>query len=83
MFVFLTVNTTVPVRKEVMIYFPNTVTLNESVKRYGEIRDDKKELASKVLSAKPMEFTLEDLGLADVEDLNIVVMAEMMFKNSN
>lgn len=35
-----------------------------------------KELASKVLSAKPMEFTLEDLGLADVEDLSIVVMAD-------
>lgn len=72
----LTVNTTVPVRKEVMICFPNTVTLNESVERYGEIRGDRKELASKVLSAKPMEFTLEDLGLADVEDLNIIVMAD-------
>lgn len=72
----LTINTTIPVRKEVMIYFPNTVTLNESVERYGEIRGDRKELASKILSAKPMEFTLEDLGLADVEDLNIVVMAD-------
>lgn len=72
----LNVVTTVPSKKEVDIHFPNTVTLNDSVKRYGEIRGDKKVLAAKILSNNPIELTLEDLGLADMEDLNVVVMAD-------
>lgn len=69
------IKTTVPALKDVDIYFPNDVNLNESVGRFGVIRGDRKTLATKIMSGKPMEFTLEDLGLDAKEDLNVVVMA--------
>lgn len=62
--------------KEVEIYFPNTVTLKDSVGRYGTIRGDKKVLISKVNGRTPMEFSLADLGLSQKEDLNLVVMSD-------
>ena len=65
----------IPAKKDVEIYFPNSVNLNESAGRYGVIRGDRKTLASKVLSNHPMTFTLEDLGLDAKEDLNVVVFA--------
>lgn len=71
----INITTTVPAKKNVEIYFPNSVTLNQSVGRYGVIRGDRKTLASKVLSNHPMAFTLEDLGLDAKEDLNVVVFA--------
>lgn len=70
----LTVKTTIRQQKEIEVFFPNTVTLNESVKRYGEIRGDLKTLAGKVMSS--WVFTLEDLGLAAKKDLNLVIMAD-------
>lgn len=69
------IKTTIPAPKDVDIYFPNDVNLNESVGRFGVIRGDRKTLATKIMSGKPMEFTLEDLGLDAKEDLNVVVMA--------
>ncbi len=69
-------STTVPAEKEVEIYFPNTVTLKDSVGRYGTIRGDKKVLISKVNGRTPMEFSLADLGLDAKKDLNLVVMAD-------
>lgn len=72
----LTIRTSIPAKKEVEITFPNTVTLNESVSRFGVIRGDKKSLAAMVMSKDAMAFTLEDLGLAAKEDLNVVVTAE-------
>lgn len=60
---------------EVDIYFPNDVNLNESVGRFGVIRGDRKTLTAKIMSGKPMEFTLEDLGLDAKEDLNVVIIA--------
>lgn len=69
------IKTTIPTPKDVDIYFPNDVNLNESVGRFGVIRGDRKTLATKIMSGKPMEFTLEDLGLDAKEDLNVVVMA--------
>lgn len=71
----ITIKTTIPTPKDVDIYFPNSVDLNESAGRFGVIRGDRKTLASKVMSGKPMEFTLEDLGLDAKEDLNVVIMA--------
>lgn len=72
----LEIATTVPAEKEVEIYFPNTVTLKDSVGRYGTIRGDKKTLVSKVNGRTPMEFSLADLGLSKKEDLNLVVMSD-------
>ena len=72
----LEIATTVPAEKEVEIYFPNTVTLKDSVGRYGTIRGDKKVLVSKVNGRTPMEFSLADLGLSKKEDLNLVVMSD-------
>lgn len=72
----LEIATTVPAEKEVEIYFPNTVTLKDSVGRYGTIRGDKKTLVSKVNGRTPMEFSLADLGLAKKEDLNLVIMSD-------
>lgn len=72
----LSVYTTVPAEKEIEIYFPNSVKLNNSIGRYGVIRGDRKVLASKVNGRIPMEFTLADLGLDAKEDLNLVVMAD-------
>lgn len=72
----LEIATTVPAEKEVEIYFPNTVTLKDSVGRYGTIRGDKKVLVSKVNGRTPMEFSLADLGLAKKEDLNLVIMSD-------
>lgn len=70
----ITIRTTIPAPKDVDIYFPNSVDLNESAGRFGVIRGDRKTLASKVMSGKLMAFTLEDLGLAAKEDLNVVVI---------
>lgn len=72
----LTIKTTVPAKKEVEVYFPDSVDLNDSVGRYGTIRGDRKTLVSKVNGNDPMVFTLADLGLSDKEDLDIVVMAD-------
>lgn len=72
----LEIATAVPAEKEVEIYFPNTVTLKDSVGRYGTIRGDKKVLISKVNGRTPMEFSLADLGLSQKEDLNLVVMSD-------
>lgn len=72
----LEIATTVPAEKEVEIYFPNTVTLKDSVGRYGTIWGDKKTLVSKVNGRTPMEFSLADLGLAKKEDLNLVIMSD-------
>lgn len=72
----LEIATTVPAEKEVEIYFPNTVTLKDSVGRYGTIQGDKKTLVSKVNGRTPMEFSLADLGLSKKEDLNLVVMSD-------
>lgn len=71
----ITIKTTVPAPKDVDIYFPNDVNLNESVGRFGVIRGDRKTLTAKIMSGKPMEFTLEDLGLDAKEDLNVVIIA--------
>lgn len=72
----LEIATTAPAEKEVEIYFPNTVTLKDSVGRYGTIRGDKKTLVSKVNGRTPMEFSLADLGLSKKEDLDLVVMSD-------
>ena len=73
----LTIRTSIPSKKEVEIRFPNTVTLNESAGRYGNIRGDKKGLIAILKSRETeMTFSLEDLGLAAKEDLNVVVTAE-------
>lgn len=72
----LNIVTTIPAKKKVEVHFPNTVTLNDTVKRYGEIRGDRKTLVTSILSNHPLEFSLDDLGLADMEDLNVVVMAD-------
>lgn len=73
----LTIKTSIPSKKEVEIHFPNTVTLNESAGRYGNIRGDKKGLIAILKSRETeMTFSLEDLGLATKEDLNVVVIAE-------
>lgn len=72
----LEIVTTVPAEKEVEIYFLNTVTLKDSVGRYGTIRGDKKTLVSKVNGRTPMEFSLADLGLSQKEELNLVVMSD-------
>lgn len=72
----LEIATTVPAEKEVEIYFLNTVTLKDSVGRYGTIRGDKKTLVSKVNGRTPMEFSLADLGLSKKENLNLVVMSD-------
>ena len=71
----ITIKTTIPAPKDVDIYFPNDVNLNESAGRFGVIRGDRKTLTAKIMSGKPMEFTLEDLGLDAKEDLNVVIMA--------
>ena len=72
----LEIATTVPAEKEIEIYFPNSVKLNNSIGRYGVIRGDRKVLTSKVNGRTPMEFTLADLGLDAKKDLNLVVMAD-------
>lgn len=72
----ISIITTVPAEKEVEIYFPNSVNLNESAGRFGVIRGDRKTLASKVSGREAMVFTLEDMGLGAKEDLNIVVMSD-------
>lgn len=72
----ISIITTVPAEKEVEIYFPNSVNLNESAGRFGVIRGDRKTLASKVSGREAMAFTLEDMGLNAKEDLNIVVMSD-------
>lgn len=71
----ITITTTVPSKKDVEIYFPNSVDLNESAGRYGIIRGDRKTIETKILSKHPIAFTLEDLGLDAKEDLNVVVFA--------
>lgn len=55
---------------------PNSVDLQESAERFGVIRGDRKTIATKVMSGKPMAFTLADLGLDAKEDLNVVVMTD-------
>lgn len=72
----ITVRTQLPIKKEVEIYFPNTVTLNESAGRWGVIRGDRKGLVTDILSRVPVVLTMEDMGLVDKEDLNVVIMAE-------
>lgn len=72
----ISIITTVPAEKEVEIYFPNSVNLNESAGRFGVIRGDRKTLASKVSGREAMAFTLEDMGLDAKENLNIVVMSD-------
>lgn len=71
----ITIATTVPSKKDVEIYFPNSVDLNESAGRYGIIRGDRKTIEAKILSKHPIAFTLEDLGLDAKEDLNVVIFA--------
>lgn len=71
----ITITTTVPSKKDVEIYFSNSVDLNESVGRYGVIRGDRKTIEAKILSKHPIAFTLEDLGLGAKEDLNVVIFA--------
>lgn len=71
----ITIKTSVPAKKYVDIYFSNSVDLQESAERFGVIRGDRKTIATKVMSGKPMEFTLEDLGLDAKEDLNVVIIA--------
>lgn len=72
----ITVRTQLPIKKEVEIYFPNTVTLNESAGRWGVIRGDRKGLVTNILSRVPVVLTMEDMGLVDKKDLNVVIMAE-------
>jgi hypothetical protein len=73
----LTIRTSIPSKKEVEIHFLNTVTLNESAGRYGNIRGDKKGLIAILKSRETeMTFSLEDLGLGAKEDLNVVITAE-------
>lgn len=72
----ITVRTQLPIKKEVEIYFLNTVTLNESAGRWGVIRGDRKGLVTDILSRVPVVLTMEDMGLADKKDLNVVIMAE-------
>lgn len=72
----ITVITQLPIKKEVEIYFPNTVTLNESAGRWSVIRGDRKGLVTDILSRVPVVLTMEDMGLVDKEDLNVVIMAE-------
>lgn len=72
----ITVRTQLPIKKEVEIYFPNIVTLNESAGRWGVIRGDRKGLVTDILSRVPVVLTMEDMGLTDKEDLNVVIMAE-------
>lgn len=73
----LTIRTSIPSKKEVEIHFLNTVTLNESAGRYGNIRGDKKGLIAILKSRETsMTFSLEDLGLRAKEDLNVVITAE-------
>lgn len=72
----ITIKTSVPAKKDVDIYFPNSVDLQESAERFGVIRGDRKTIATKVMSGKPMAFTLADLGLDAKEDLNVVVMTD-------
>ena len=71
----ITITTTIPSKKDVEIYFPNSVDLNESAGRYGVIRGDRKTIEAKILSKHPIAFTLEDLGLGAKEDLNVVIFA--------
>lgn len=72
----ITIKTSVPAKKDVDIYFPNSVDLQDSAGRFGVIRGDRKTIATKVMSGKPMAFTLADLGLDAKEDLNVVVMTD-------
>lgn len=72
----ITIKTSVPAKKDVDIYFPNSVDLQESAERFGVIRGDRKTIATKVMSGKPMAFMLADLGLDAKEDLNVVVMTD-------
>ena len=72
----ITIKTSVPAKKDVDIYFPNSVDLQESAERFGVIRGDRKTIATKVMSGKPMAFTLADLGLDAKEDLNVVVITD-------
>lgn len=71
----ITVRTQLPIKKEVEIYFPSTV-LNESAGRWGVIRGDRKGLVTNILSRVPVVLTMEDMGLVDKENLNVVIMAE-------
>lgn len=72
----LNINTALPEKMEAEIHFPNSVTLDDSVGRYGIIRGDKKGLITILQERRPLTFSLTDLGLAAKEDLNIVVTAE-------
>lgn len=72
----ITIKTSVPAKKDADIYFPNGVDLQESAGRFGAIRGDRKTVAAKVMSGKPMAFTLADLGLDAREDLDVVVMTD-------
>ena len=72
----ITIKTSVPAKKDVDIYFLNSVNLNESAERFGVVRGDRKTISTKVMSGKPMAFTLADLGLDAKEDLNVVVMTD-------
>lgn len=72
----INITTTVPARKEVEIYFPNSVTLDDAAERYGKIRGDRKTLVANILSGHPIELNLEDMALAAKEDLNVVIMAD-------
>lgn len=73
----LVIKTSIPAKKEVEIIFPDSVDLNESTSRYGKIRGDKKGLIA-ILKTKEtsMTFTLDDLGLQNTEDLEIIVTSE-------
>lgn len=72
----ITVRTALPVKKEVEIYFPNTVNLNESAGRWGVIRGDKKGLVTDILSRIPVVLTMDDMGMDAKEDLNVVITAD-------
>ena len=65
--------------RKIEIHFPNSVTLGGSTSNYGTISPDKEVLHLAVYGGghKTFNFTLDDLGLAEAEDLNIVVVSDL------
>lgn len=65
--------------RKIEIHFPNSVTLGGSTSNYGMISPDKEVLYLAVYGGgrKTFNFTLDDLGLAEAEDLNIVVVSDL------
>lgn len=65
--------------RKIEIHFPNSVTLGGSAFNYGTISSDKEVLHLAVYGGghKTFNFTLDDLGLAEAKDLNIVVVSDL------